>query len=118
MHLRSHQLEIGSNVRLYSIQAVLLLFERSVNITRCVIDCHIIDPFTFRYSLSGQDDYGYIMLNRAISMAESMGIVNNSHNSRLGTSKLSNDMERSLKRTAWGLFQIDTCVLYRSLHLE
>lgn len=59
-----------------------------------------------RYSLSGRDHFGYIMLNRAIEMAESLGIVNNTKN--LGLAYHSEDMTRSLKRTAWGLFQIDT----------
>jgi hypothetical protein len=51
------------------------------------------------------------MLNRAISMAESMGLVNNTGDIQLEASQVSDDMKRSLKRTAWGLFQIDTCVL-------
>lgn len=62
--------------------------------------------WTLRYSLSGRDGFGYIMLNRAIEMAETLGIVNNTKNLELPYH--SKDMIRSLKRTAWGLFQIDT----------
>ncbi|KAJ5595139.1 pathway-specific regulatory protein [Penicillium hispanicum] len=89
-HLRSHQYESRNDIRLSSLQAILLLYER--------------------YSLSGQDNHGYTMLHRAISMAESIGIVNNTRKTCLETSQFSEDMIRSLKRTAWGLFQIDTIV--------
>lgn len=50
------------------------------------------------------------MLHRAISMAESLGIVNDSRGIKLEESNLSIDMRRSLNRTAWGLFQVDTYV--------
>lgn len=50
------------------------------------------------------------MLHRAIGMAESFGLVNNVRMVDLDAAQLTNDMKRSLKRTAWGLFQIDTCV--------
>ncbi|KAJ5128832.1 hypothetical protein N7526_006998 [Penicillium atrosanguineum] len=89
-HLRSHQLEGRSDTRLVSLQATLLLYER--------------------YSLSGYDNNGYTMLHRAIGMAESLGIVNNSKVLNLDTPHFSKDMKHSLKRTAWGLFQIDTIV--------
>lgn len=43
-------------------------------------------------------------------MAKSFGLVNNVRMVDLDAAQLTNDMKRSLKRTAWGLFQIDTCV--------
>ncbi|PYI02031.1 pathway-specific regulatory protein [Aspergillus sclerotiicarbonarius CBS 121057] len=88
-HLQSHQFEKGGDIRLASLQAHLLLYER--------------------YSLSGHDDWGYTMLHRAIEMAESLGIVNKP-DLVLGTSQMSEDMIVSVKRTAWGLFQVDTVV--------
>ncbi|KAJ5601305.1 hypothetical protein N7510_010839 [Penicillium lagena] len=89
-HLKSHQFESGSDIRLASLQASLLLYER--------------------YSMDGTDNYGYAMLHRAIGMAESLGIVNNTRKPRLEEPYMSKDMITSLKRTAWGLFQIDTIV--------
>ncbi|KAJ5176127.1 pathway-specific regulatory protein [Penicillium canariense] len=89
-HLRSHQIEGRSDTRLASLQATLLLYER--------------------YSMSGNDNFGYTMLHRAIEMAESLGIVNNAKEINLEASHFSKDMRRSIKRTAWGLFQIDTIV--------
>lgn len=47
------------------------------------------------------------MLHRAIEMAESLGIVNKP-NLHLSASQMSEDMIVSIKRTAWGLFQVDT----------
>jgi hypothetical protein len=58
--------------------------------------------------MDGTDDFGYTMLHRAIGMAESLGIVNNARKPRLEEPYMSKDMIASLKRTAWGLFQIDT----------
>lgn len=59
--------------------------------------------------MTGEDDNGYMMLNQAIAMAEALGIINSP---RLDLNRLgmSDEMVSSLKRTAWGLFQIDTCV--------
>lgn len=65
------------------------------------------DRMPSRYSVSGNGDHGYAMLHRAIEMAESLGIIN--HKKReLKTSQMSEDMIISIKRTAWGLYQIDT----------
>ncbi|KAJ5946422.1 hypothetical protein N7454_003261 [Penicillium verhagenii] len=86
-HLKSHQFESRSDIRVSSLQAMLLL-----------------------YSMDGPDDFGYSMLHKAIRMAESLGIVNNAKGLRLEKSYISTDMVSSLKRTAWGLFQIDTIV--------
>jgi hypothetical protein len=63
-----------------------------------------------RYSNAGIDDYGYMMLNQALEMGEALGIINNPS---LDVKKLgfSDEMLRSLQRTAWGLFQIDTFVI-------
>ncbi|KAJ5644224.1 pathway-specific regulatory protein [Penicillium longicatenatum] len=63
-----------------------------------------------RYSMDGPDDFGYSMRHKAIRMAEPFGIVNNAKGLRLEKSYISTDMISSLKRTAWGLFQIDTIV--------
>ena len=57
--------------------------------------------------MSGDDDYGYSMLHRATEMAEALGIIN-SPQLKLDPSRMSEDMITSIKRTAWGLFQIDT----------
>lgn len=64
--------------------------------------------------MSRQENFGYTMLHRAISMAESMGIVNNARKLLLQAPHFSKDMTSSLKRTAWGLFQIDTWVQLQS----
>ncbi|KAL4903061.1 hypothetical protein BDW74DRAFT_56167 [Aspergillus multicolor] len=89
MHLRKNRFEKGSIVRLASLQATLLLYER--------------------YSMVGDDDNGYIMLNQAVEMAEALGIINSPELS-LNNSHMSEEMIRSVQRTAWGLFQIDTIV--------
>lgn len=62
-----------------------------------------------RYSVLGNEDFGYTMLHRAIEMAEELGIVN-CDKLNLKSFQLSEDMIRSIQRTAWGIFQIDTCV--------
>lgn len=59
----------------------------------------------------GNEDFGYTMLHRAIEMAEELGIVN-CDKLNLSSSQLSEDMIRSVQRTAWGIFQIDTYVLF------
>lgn len=58
----------------------------------------------------GNADFGYTMLHRAIEMAEELGIVNH-QKLVLNRSHMSEEMTRSVKRTAWGLFQVDTYVL-------
>ncbi|KAL2830475.1 fungal-specific transcription factor domain-containing protein [Aspergillus cavernicola] len=88
-YLQSNMFEKGSVIRLASIQATLLLYER--------------------YSMVGDNDKGYLMLNHALDMAESLGIINNPK-LNLNRSHMSEDMISSVKRTAWGLFQIDTIV--------
>ncbi|RHZ46923.1 transcription factor domain-containing protein [Aspergillus thermomutatus] len=88
-HMHSYQLERGKNVRLASLQATLLLYER--------------------YSMSGDDDLGYTMLHRAIEMAESLGIINGP-DLDLDKLQMSEEMRSSIQRTAWGLFQVDTVV--------
>lgn len=64
-------------------------------------------PLISRYSIVGDDDHGYSMLHRAIEMAKALGIIN-SPRLHLNQSHLSEDMMSSIKRTAWGLFQVDT----------
>lgn len=62
-----------------------------------------------RYAMSRDDDLGYIMLHEAISMGESLGLVGVS-GSHITSEQLSRDMDASCRRTAWGLFNIDTWV--------
>ncbi|KAJ5788218.1 pathway-specific regulatory protein [Penicillium paradoxum] len=88
-YMSSHSFERGSDIRLATLQAILLLYER--------------------YSVLGHDNFGYTMLHRAIEMAEELKIVNNNKLS-LNSSQMSEEMLVSVKRTAWGLFQIDTIV--------
>jgi hypothetical protein len=57
----------------------------------------------------GNDDFGYAMLHRAIEMAEELNIVN-CDKLDLNRAQFSEEMVMSIKRTAWGLFQIDTYV--------
>ncbi|KAF7590839.1 hypothetical protein BBP40_002308 [Aspergillus hancockii] len=85
-YLPSYQLEKGEGVRLASLQGALLL-----------------------YAMSGEDDLGYTMLNLAIDMGESLGIINREP-LELASMQLSEDMIKSIRRTAWGLFQADTVV--------
>ncbi|KAJ5362971.1 pathway-specific regulatory protein, partial [Penicillium brevicompactum] len=88
-YMRTHSFERGGGTRLATLQATLLLYER--------------------YSVLGNEDFGYTMLHRAIEMAEELGIVN-CDKLNLRSSQLSEDMIRSIQRTAWGIFQIDTIV--------
>ncbi|CAG8072268.1 unnamed protein product [Penicillium salamii] len=88
-YMRTHFFERGGGTRLATLQATLLLYER--------------------YSVLGNEDFGYTMLHRAIEMAEQLGIVNSDQLS-LRSHQLSEDMIRSIQRTAWGIFQIDTIV--------
>ncbi|KAB8220181.1 hypothetical protein BDV33DRAFT_100352 [Aspergillus novoparasiticus] len=62
-----------------------------------------------RYAVSGEDDLGYTMLNIAIEMAEALGIINREPLD-LSKLQLSDEMITSVKRTAWGVFQVDTVV--------
>lgn len=57
--------------------------------------------------MSGEDDLGYTMLNIAIEMAEALGIINREPLD-LSKLQLSDEMITSVKRTAWGVFQVDT----------
>lgn len=60
--------------------------------------------------MSGNDDLGYIRLHEAIRMGESLGLVGDGHGNRdvLSPEQPSEEMELSTKRTAWGLFHVDT----------
>ncbi|CAI7577430.1 unnamed protein product [Penicillium discolor] len=62
-----------------------------------------------RYAMSREDDLGYIMLHQAIRMGEALGLVG-STGPRMASGELSQDMDISCKRTAWGLFNVDTMV--------
>ena len=76
-----------ARIGLSSLQGTLLLYER--------------------YSLAGDDDLGYRMLHRAIRMGESLGLVGD-RALKVIPEQWSYDMDVSLKRTAWGLFHVDT----------
>ncbi|KAJ5096345.1 hypothetical protein NUU61_005701 [Penicillium alfredii] len=62
-----------------------------------------------RYSMSRNDDLGYTMLHQAIRMGEVLGLVG-SKGPRMTSEQFSEDMDISSKRTAWGLFNVDTNV--------
>jgi hypothetical protein len=62
----------------------------------------------------GNDDLGYTMLHRAIEMAEELNIVN-CGKLKLKRSQFSEEMIKSIQRTAWGLFQIDTYVFAQQI---
>lgn len=59
------------------------------------------------YSTVGNDDLGYKMLHRAVQMGEKLGLVND-HGPLPEETQPSQDKIDSVRRTAWGLFQIDT----------
>lgn len=61
--------------------------------------------------MSRNDDLGYIMLHEAIRMGEALGLVGDK-GPRLTPEQLSPEMDFSCRRTAWGLFNIDTFVPY------
>ncbi|KAL4975968.1 fungal-specific transcription factor domain-containing protein [Aspergillus desertorum] len=62
-----------------------------------------------RYSLYGQNDCGYKMLHLAIWTGEALGLVGE-RKPVLASNDFPEDMDASLRRTAWGLFQIDTLI--------
>ncbi|KAE8348840.1 hypothetical protein BDV28DRAFT_152443 [Aspergillus coremiiformis] len=62
-----------------------------------------------RYSISGYNDLGYKMLHQAIWTGESLGLIGPKV-FKLISGQLTEDMNTSIKRTAWGLFHIDTVV--------
>lgn len=80
------EIDNTNKLDLASVQGTLLLYER--------------------YSMFGNDDYGYMMLHRAVKMAENLGLVNNGDCNNL--LDLPHDLQYSMKRTAWGLYHIDT----------
>lgn len=67
-----------------------------------------------RYSLCGKNHCGYKMLHLAIWTGEAKGLIG-VRKPVLSSNEFPEDMEVSLRRTAWGLFQIDTCVLLPAL---
>ncbi|KAH1331480.1 hypothetical protein KXV58_007958 [Aspergillus fumigatus] len=60
-----------------------------------------------KYSISGNDDLGYLMLHQAIRAGESLGLFGPKC---LKFDHTTPEMDISIRRTAWGLFQIDTVV--------
>jgi len=64
-------------------------------------------PELYRYAMSRNDDLGYVTLHEAIRMGETLGLVGDK-GPRIAPEPLSKDMDSSCRRTAWGLFIIDT----------
>ncbi|ODM18206.1 hypothetical protein SI65_06077 [Aspergillus cristatus] len=62
-----------------------------------------------RYALSEDDDLGYLMLHQAIRAGETLGLIGDK-GAKIIPEQLSFDMDTSLKRTAWGLFHVDTVI--------
>ncbi|KAH8431122.1 Zn(II)2Cys6 transcription factor [Aspergillus melleus] len=62
-----------------------------------------------KYSLSGDNDLGYKMLHQAIWTGESLGLIG-PRIFRMEPGHMPEDMDISVKRTAWGLFHIDTVI--------
>lgn len=62
-----------------------------------------------RYAMSRNDDLGYMMLHEAIRMGEALGLVGDK-GPRITSQQFSPEMDSSCRRTAWGLFNIDTYV--------
>ncbi|KAI9043560.1 Zn(II)2Cys6 transcription factor [Aspergillus affinis] len=62
-----------------------------------------------KYSLSGDNDLGYKMLHQAIWTGESLGLIG-PRIFRMEPGHMPEDMDISIKRTAWGLFHIDTVI--------
>lgn len=58
--------------------------------------------------MAGDDDLGYIMLHQAIRMGETLGLIGK--NAPLSPEQTSGDLDSSIRRTAWGLFHVDTSV--------
>ncbi|KAL4783443.1 fungal-specific transcription factor domain-containing protein [Aspergillus varians] len=67
-----------------------------------------------KYSLSGKNDLGYKMLHKAIWIGENLGLVGE-RKPNLVDGGFSEDMDASLRRTAWGLFHIDTLIHHVNL---
>lgn len=101
--------ELPVQPSLASLQGTLLMYERYVDI--CSVETlylvWVIGLMVRRYSMSRTDDLGYIMLHEAIRMGESLGLVGSS-GPRITSEQLSEDMNSSCRRTAWGLFNVDT----------
>lgn len=55
----------------------------------------------------GDDDNGYALLNRAIDIATTLGYIG-VYNSSNYSEELPLDILNSRKKTAWGLYQVDT----------
>lgn len=60
--------------------------------------------------MSGQDNLSDMMLDRAIRMAEKAGYVSQDNDEpyELGRVEEESDESIALKRTIWGLYQLDT----------
>lgn len=63
--------------------------------------------------MSGNDDLGYIMLHQAIRMGEQLGLIGKYAplSPEQSTTSSSGELDSSARRTAWGLFHVDTYVL-------
>ncbi|KAJ9200450.1 transcriptional regulator family: Fungal Specific TF [Paecilomyces variotii] len=61
-----------------------------------------------KYSLFGDDDLGYLMLNRAVGIAKDLGYISDEDDGTVSLEGRSQDYINSTVRTVWGLYQIDT----------
>lgn len=61
--------------------------------------------------MTGQDDQGYTMLYKGIEIADKLGYTGGKGQT-IDLSKKSKDLYNSAVKTVWGLFQLDTLVLY------
>ncbi|KKK26381.1 hypothetical protein ARAM_006293, partial [Aspergillus rambellii] len=100
--------EESTRLTLPYLQGTLLLYEKYAIVP--ITDragCPLSD--WARFSLSGENDLGYKMLHQAIWIGESLGLIGPKKLS-VDLGQISQDMDASLKQTAWGLFHIDTVV--------
>lgn len=63
--------------------------------------------------MTGQDHLGYSMLYKAIDIAEKLGYTGG-EGQTIDLSNKSKDFYNSSVKTVWGLFQLDTSVLWTS----
>ena len=98
-----------ARIGLSSLQGTLLLYERCLFLYPTCRSRSLITGLIKgdRYSLAADDDLGYLMLHQAIRAGESLGLIGDK-GLKMIPEQLSYDMDVSLRRTAWGLFHVDT----------
>jgi hypothetical protein len=68
---------------------------------------------TFKYSLSEYDNHEFTMLHRALEMAESLVIVNDTKRLRMKTPHFSEDMRRSPSQLRRNCFSLTRAIVSR-----